>query len=99
MHSVTKVKEARIVDVEVTDDMLTLHLEDGRSISAPIDWYPRLARGSAEERRNFRLIGRGEGVHWPELDEDVGVEGVLSGLPSREGPASLKRWLKKRKSQ
>ena len=96
MLSAVDAKISRIVDVEVTEDTLTFHLEDGRSVSAPIDWYPRLVYATSEERRNFRLIGRGEGVHWPDLDEDISAAGVLEGLPSREGPESFKRWLEAR---
>ena len=82
--------------VEVTDDTLTAELADGRSISVPLAWYPRLAHATPDERRNWRLIGGGEGVHWPDLDEDISVEGLLAGRPSGESQASLKRWLEKR---
>ncbi len=82
--------------VEVTDDTLTAELADGRSISVPLGWYPRLAHATPDERRNWRLIGGGEGVHWPDLDEDISVEGLLAGRPSGESQASLKRWLEKR---
>ena len=79
--------------VEVTDDRLTAELSDGRSISVPLAWYPRLAHAAPHERRNWRLIGGGEGVHWPDLDEDISVEGLLAGRPSGESQRSLKRWL------
>lgn len=82
--------------VEVTDDTLTAELSDGRSISVPLAWYPRLAHASPHERRNWRLIGGGEGVHWPDLDEDISVEGLLAGRPSGESQRSLKRWLETR---
>lgn len=79
--------------VDVTEDTLTVELADGRSISVPLAWYPRLAHGTPDERRNWRLIGGGEGVHWPDLDEDISVEGLLAGRPSGESQTSLKRWL------
>ena len=79
--------------VDVTEDTLTVELADGRSISVPLAWYPRLAHATPDERRNCRLIGGGEGVHWPDVDEDISVEGLLSGWPSGESQTSLKRWL------
>ena len=82
--------------VAVTDDSLALELADGRSISAPLAWYPRLFHGTAAERAHFRLIASGEGVHWPDLDEDISVEGILAGRPSGESPRSLQRWLESR---
>lgn len=85
--------------VEVTDDSLVVELADGRSISAPLAWYPRLFHGSAAERAHSRLIGGGEGIHWPDLDEDISIEGLLAGRPSGESPNSLQRWLESRKEQ
>ena len=82
--------------VDVTEDTLTVELADGRSISVPLAWYPRLAHATPDERRNWRLIGGGEGVHWPDLDEDISVEGLLAGRPSGESQRSLKRWLSTR---
>lgn len=78
--------------VRVTGDMLIIELRDGRSVSVPLKWYPRLAEGRPSERRRSELIGPGIGIHWPELDEDISVEGLLLGLPSNESPASLQRW-------
>ena len=82
--------------VRVTNDTLTMNLADGRSISVPLAWYPRLAHGTPVERTNWRLIGRGEGVHWPDLDEDISVENLLSGARSGEGSRSFKQWLASR---
>jgi hypothetical protein len=82
--------------VHVTDDTLTVHLADGRSISVPLAWYPRLAHGTPVERTNWRLIGRGEGVHWPALDEDISVENLMSGARSGESSTSFTRWLASR---
>ncbi len=88
------------VKVVVTDHALTIELSDGRSISIPLTWYPRLLHASPAERARWRLIGEGEGIHWEELDEDVSVEGLLAGHRSAESQASLKRWLEARaKSQ
>ena len=82
--------------VQLTDDTLSAELADGRTISAPLAWYPRLAHGTPQERGNWRLIGRGEGIHWPELDEDISVENLLTGKASGESQASFKRWLAQR---
>ena len=76
--------------------MLTVELSDGRSISAPLAWYPRLLHGTREERANWRLVGRGMGIHWPALDEDISVENLLTGKASGESQRSLKRWLEQR---
>ena len=86
-----------VLSVAVTDDTLTVDLADGRTISVPIGWYPRLAAGTAEERANFLISGAGAGIHWPDLDEDIGVAGLLLGKPSLESPASFARWLERRK--
>jgi hypothetical protein len=83
----------RAISVSVTRDMLEVALDDGRTIAVPLAWFPRLLHGTAEERARARLVGQGEGLHWPELDEDVSVEALLAGRPSAESAASLKRWL------
>jgi hypothetical protein len=85
--------------VVVTEDTLTVHLSDGRTLSVPLAWYPRLLHGSPKERNRWRLIGGGEGIHWPDLDEDISVENLLSGNPSGESQESFKHWLAKRKPQ
>ena len=72
---------------------MTVRLDDGRSLSAPVAWYPRLLHGTKAERENYQLIGDGEGIHWPDLDEDISVEGLLAGKQSAESDASLSRWL------
>ena len=84
--------------VEVTEDTLTAELADGRSISVPLAWHPRLAHAALDERRNWQLIGGGQGVHWPDLDEDISVEGLLVGRPSGESQRSFRRWLATRRS-
>jgi hypothetical protein len=83
--------------VTVTDDTLTVDLVDGRTLSVPLGWYPRLAHATPAERENWRVIGRGEGIHWPDLDEDVSVEGLLAGRASGESQPSLEKWLRSRK--
>lgn len=81
------------VAVKITGDAVSVELDDGRTVTVPIGWYPRLAHATAQERRNWRLIGTGEGIHWPDLDEDVSVEGIPFGRPSAESQASFERWL------
>jgi hypothetical protein len=84
--------------VAVTDDTLTIDLADGRSMSVPLDWYPRLLHGTPEERRRWQLIARGEGIHWPDIDEDISAASLIAGRPSAESAASLQRWLAGRKA-
>jgi hypothetical protein len=79
-------------NVRVTNRALVVELRDGRVVSVPLAWYPRLAEGSPGERRRWELLGPGIGIHWPDLDEDISVEGLLRGLPSGESAASLKTW-------
>ena len=83
----------KIIGVQVTEDTLMVDLEDGRTIAVPLSWYPRLAYATAEERGNYQIAGAGYGIHWPDLDEDIGVEGLLTGKRSMESAASLQRWL------
>jgi hypothetical protein len=95
--SVPEVKEALAQGITVSDESLVVDLVDGRTVSVPLAWYPRLHHGSTEERANWRLIGRGEGIHWPDLDEDLSVAGLLAGRGSGETQDSLRQWLEKRK--
>ena len=76
-----------------------MDLADGRTISVPLAWFPRLLHGRPEERQNWRLIGDGQGIHWPDLDEDISLENLLLGRPSGESQSSLKRWLEGRGGQ
>lgn len=87
------------VRVEVTADALTTELDDGRVISVPLAWYPRLVHATAQERKNWRLIGNGQGIHWEELDEDISVENLLTGQRSGESQTSFKRRLEGRASR
>ena len=84
--------------VTVTEEFLVVDLADGRTLSVPLAWYPRLWHGTPAERANFRLIGRGDGIHWPDLDEDLSVDGLLAGRGSGESQDSLKQWLAARGS-
>ena len=97
IHSAT-ITLLRITNVIVTDDTLTVDLEDGRTIALPIGWYPRLAYGTPAERANFEISGAGYGIHWPDLDEDIGVEGILLGKKSSESQSSFNRWLQRRRT-
>jgi len=90
---------AVVKDVRVSDRLLTVALRDGRSVSVPLDWYPRLAEGRPSERRRWEMIGPGIGIHWPDLDEDISVEGLLFGRRSGESAASLQRWRAARRRQ
>ncbi len=90
---VLEIQEARAQHILVSEDSLQIDLTDGRSIIAPLMWYPRLWHGSPAERSNYQIIGDGEYIHWPELDEDLTVSGVLAGYRSAENPKSLKKWI------
>ena len=87
---------ARVSQVMVTDDTLSVDLEDGRTIAVPIGWYPRLAHGTPAERAKFQISSAGYGIHWPDLYEDIGVAGLLLGKKSTEAPNSFARWLQQR---
>lgn len=82
-----------VENVTMTEDTLCVDLRDGRSISVPLAWYPRLLHASSDERKRWRLIGRGVGIHWEDLDEDISAEGLLAGKLLGESPASFRRWL------
>lgn len=97
MKKLSKLGASKIKNVILTDDTVTVDLEDGRTISVPIGWYPRLANGTPQERAHWEISGAGYGIHWRDLDEDLGVEGLLLGKKSSESLASLERWLEKRK--
>jgi hypothetical protein len=78
----------RVKDVRFSEDTLTVDLLDGRSISVPLVWYPRLLSATAEQRANWRLAGGGFGIHWPDVDEDLSTEGLLRGAPAPRGSAA-----------
>lgn len=82
MSTLERPGEPLAVGLEVTDDELIVSLADGRKLSVPIAWYPRLANAKPEQRRNWQIIGPGVGFHWPDVDEDLSVEGMLRGAPA-----------------
>jgi hypothetical protein len=94
----TELRAALARSVSVTDDALIADLADGRTITVPLPWFPRLAHGTSAERNNWRLIAGGEGIHWPDLDEDISVESLLAGRRSGETQESLRRWLRGRET-
>lgn len=81
--------------MSINKDALSVELSDGRTITVPIAWYPRLVHATDQERSNWRLIAGGKGIHWPELDEDISVRALILGKPSLENAESLKIWLEK----
>jgi hypothetical protein len=91
-----EISEAAAQTIEVDEDSLLTRLTDGRAISVPLAWFPRLVHGTPAERSNWRLIGNGEGFHWPDLDEDISVASLLAGRGSGETAESLRRWLNDR---
>ena len=91
-----EIKIPDALNVLLTDDTLSVDLSDGCSISVPIAWFPRLLHSSEEERNNWRLIGRGMGIHWEDIDEDISIEGLLAGRPSGESQESFKKRLTNR---
>lgn len=93
MTTLTLEIEPVAVAVTVTNEKLIVDLVDGRSIAIPLEWYPRLMHGSPEERRNWQLLGDGYAIEWPDLDEHIGIEGLLAGRRSSESKKSLERWL------
>lgn len=93
-----EIGDARAQQVSLTEEALVVELVDGRTITVPLTWYPRLAHGRHAERAHWRLIGDGEGIHWPDLDEDISVEGLLAGRRSGETQASLRRWFESRRA-
>lgn len=96
--STVEIQVPDIVNVVVSDDSLSVELSDGRSVAVPLVWFPRLFHGTAEERARWRLIGKGEGIHWELLDEDISAEGLLAGRPSGESQASFQKWLDQRRT-
>lgn len=96
--STVDTQSAVATNVRLDDANVSVELADGRTVTAPIAWYPRLAHGTPVERGDWRLIAGGRGIHWPALDEDVSVENLLNGQPSGESQTSLKRWLAQRAS-
>ena len=88
--------EPTIVDLMIDEEKLIVDLEDGRSLIIPLTWYPRLLHGTLAERQNWQLLGDGYAIEWPDLDEHIGIEGLLAGRRSSESQESLERWLASR---
>ncbi len=97
--SETEFRDVAAQKVSVTDDSLSVDLVDGRTITVPLAWFPRLGNATAAECANWRFIGNRDGIHWSDLDEDISVASLLAGRRSGESSSSLRQWLQKRKSQ
>ena len=91
--SMLKIESPAATGIKVTDECLSAELADGRTISVPLKWFPRLVHATLEERENWDLSDDGTHIHWPDLDEDISVEGLIAGWPSRETKESFARWL------
>lgn len=96
LTSMIELEVPAVLSLSATDDTLTVELDDGRSLSVPLAWYPRLMHATQEELAAWRIIGKGHGVHWASLDEDISVENLLAGHRSGESHQSLERWLSSR---
>jgi hypothetical protein len=94
--SVVEIEVPNAIDVTVSEETLSVDLNDGRTVSVPLAWFPELIHAAPEERNNWRLIGKGQGIHWEDIDEDISVEGLLAGKSSGESQASFKKWLSQR---
>lgn len=88
MNTAVQIQEVRIKDIIVTKDTITAQLIDGRTISVPLAWSWRLSEATPKQRANWEIIGDGQGVHWPDIDEDISAEGMLYGIPAQRPPAS-----------
>lgn len=98
IFSQTEIGIPGALNVIVSSDALIVELEDGRTLTAPLGWYPRLFHATPDERQRWRLIGSGHGIHWEDIDEDISVEGLLLGKRSGESQRSFDRWLAERQS-
>jgi hypothetical protein len=96
MITLTLEKDPLAISVQVDDQRLMVDLADGRTLAIPLAWYPRLWHGSKNERQNWRLLGDGYAIEWPDLDEHIGIEGLLAGRRSGESEKSFNRWLASR---
>jgi hypothetical protein len=99
MTTLTLETEPLATKVHVTEDRLIVELADGRSIIVPISWYPRLMNGTMQERQHWQLLGDGYAIEWPDLDEHIGIEGLLAGRRSSESEKSISQWLEERKKK
>ncbi len=90
MSTAVKMQEVRIKDINITEDTITAQLVDGRIISVPLAWSWRLSEATSKQRANWRIIGDGQGVHWPDIDEDISADGMLYGIPAPKPRMSLR---------
>ena len=97
MNTLVVDHEVFAVTVSFSEDAMAISLDDGRTVSVPLAWYPRLFAGTRKELEHYEFIGDGEGIHWPELDEDISVESILAGRRSAESSSSLARWMEQRR--
>ena len=97
MSTLVTERDTFALAVDFSEDSFIVQLDDGRTLSVPLTWYPRLLNGTQPERERYELIGAGEGIHWPDLDEDISVEGLVAGRSSAESAASLAKWMEKRR--
>lgn len=91
MNTAANIVEPRLLNVQITDDEIIAHLIDGRTISVPLAWSWRLSEATPEDRQNFEILGDGQGIRWPDVDEDISVEGMLYGSPARRPTKSAKQ--------
>lgn len=91
-----QIEEPIATEVSISEESIQISLEDGRTVSVPLSWFPRLFHGSSQERNHVVIEGKGHGLHWPDLDEDISIEGLIAGRPSKESSKSLQRWLESR---
>ena len=96
MNTLTIEHECNAQDVTFLEDSFSVLLDDGRSITIPLAWFPRLFHATSQELGNYEMIGDGEGIHWPDLDEDISIEGIIAGRRSGESQKSFSKWLEKR---
>ena len=99
MNTLVLEREPAAAGVTVADENLTIDIDDGRRLAVPLAWYPRLLHASLVERQNWQLLGNGYAIEWPDIDEHIGVEGLLAGRRSGESKESLERWLASRQSK
>jgi hypothetical protein len=83
MSTVVNIIEPRLLTIKVTEDEIIAYLVDGRTVSVPLIWSWRLSEATEKQRQNFEIIGDGQGVHWPDIDEDISIDGMLHGSPTR----------------
>src|SRR6201993_4573756 len=99
MGTLALAADERVSEVQITDDTLTVSLMDGRTISVPLAWYPRLLNATRRQQLNWEIAGGGYGIHWPDIDEDLSTEGLLRGAPAAKSPAKSKLKSAKQKAR